>query len=413
MYDCVTNSRIINASLDMSPKEDYDACIKTEFKNMCSRFDLSESEMISLVTTFDIALLDNHYDTIWDSLNYYSMICMDEFTNRYLQNIYDTNTKDDRIYNLCDDLREYISNKSLVCMGTNICKTYGDACKNKHYLCVKYLLDNPEEHDIATDKLSSHWTGDKFIIDYLCKIGCTFDVIKYAFEVKNNKNIYKAIDYLSERGQLDIIKYFFEEQNITTCTTEAIDLACMNGHMDVIKYLFEVQHQKCSMNALSAACENGHHEVVKYLFEIKPVNYDKCAMELACIHGHLKIVKYLFEVQNKNCPDLIIDRICCNGSHIDVIKYLFEKQHKNCTTNAIDFACYHGHIDVVKYLFEVQNKDCSKRALDYACESGHIDIIKYLLEKQHKKYFPSTINIAILHKHDDITKYLLEKTEKQ
>jgi len=352
MLHCINNSKILRASLELLSNDDFD--IKNEFKIMCTRFGLNEPQMISLVTTLDISLLNDHYETIWDGLNYYSMACMDDYKKAYVESLYETDLMDDRIYPLCYDLREYIKCNSCINF-ENGCRTFKNACDWDHDVCVKYLLNNPQKHDVENDIYDDHNNyGNTNIIDYICLCGGSLDVIKYLFENQKKDCTDCAIDYASKNGNLSIVKYLFEIQN-KDCTDNAIDWGCHNGHLDVIKYLFEIQKKDCSCYAIY----------------------------WAIARGHLDIVKYLFEIQNKDCicTNNAIDCASSNG-HLDIVKYLFEIQKKNCTNHAIDDACRYGYLDIVKYLFEIQKKNFTNYATGWAKENGHWDILEYLSENQ-------------------------------
>jgi len=143
MLHCINNSAILRASLELLSNDDYD--INNEFKTMCTRFGLNGTQMISLVTTLDITLLNDHYTTIWDGLNYYSMTCMDDYKTAYIESLYKTDLMDDRIENLCDDLKEYIKCNSCINV-ENKCSTFKGACKMHHDTCVKYLLNAPQKN---------------------------------------------------------------------------------------------------------------------------------------------------------------------------------------------------------------------------------------------------------------------------
>jgi len=371
MLHCINNSGILGSSLELLSNEDYD--INDEFKTMCTRFGLTESEMISLVTTFDISLLDNHYETIWDGLNYYSMACIDDYKTAYIESLYKTDLMDARIELLCDDLKEYIKCNTCINIEKK-CSTFKDACNVRHDVCVKYLLNNPHKHDVENDIFNFHRNYENTnTIDYICLCGGSLDVIKYAFE--NQKK---------------------------DCTTDAIDFASYDGNLNVIKYLFEIQMKDCTTNAINFASLYGHLDVIKYLFDIQNKDCTHDAIYNACWFGHLDVVKYLFEIQNKDCTTNVVDCTSQNG-HWDVIKYLFENQKKDCTNNAIDCASQNGHLDVVKYLFEIQNEDCTNNAINCASKNGHLEVVKYLLEIQKKKCTIFSINYA---KNDEIRDYL-------
>jgi len=377
MLNCITNSGILRSSLEFVSKDDYDNIIKDEFKTMCTRFGLNDIQMIRLVTTLDISLLVNHYNTIWDGLNYYSMACMDDYKTAYIETLYKTDLMDLRIETLCDDLQEYIKCNSCINSNKNKCDTFKDACKIHHDVCVKYLLNNSQKKSIKNGFEYSN------VIEYLCACGCSLDIIKYLFEIQNKDCSNYAIDWACMYGHLDVIAYLFETQN-KDCSNEAMNIACKGGHLDVVKYLFEIQNKDCTSNAVDVACEMGHLDVVKYLFEIQKKDCTTNAIDHASMNGHLDVVKYLFEIQNKDCTSNAID-VACEGGHLDVVKYLFETQNKDCTSNAINWACSNGHLDVVAYLIEIQKKDCIENAINCASQNGHLHIVKYLSEMQNKK----------------------------
>jgi len=379
MLHCINNSKILSTSLELLSNDDYD--INNEFITMCTRFGLNDTQMISLVTTLDTTLLDNHYDTIWDGLNYYSMACMDDYKMAYIESLYKTDLMDAQIELLCDDLKEYIKCNSCINVENNKCSTFKDACNRHHDTCVKYLLNNPQKHDVENDIYD--WITFKHtnIIDYICLCGGSLDVIKYLFEKQKKDCTTCAINYASFKGHLDVVTYLFEIQK-KDCTARAIDWASSNGHLDVIAYLFEIKQKDCTTYAIDWASQYGHLDAVTYLFEIQKKDCTNNAIDWASMNGHLEIVKYLFEIQNKDCTYNAIDCASENG-HLEIVKYLFEIQNKDCTNDAIYGASENGHLEVVKYLVEMQNKYCNN-AIYGASKNGHLEIVKYLSEIQNK-----------------------------
>jgi len=373
MLNCINNSSILRASLELLSNDDYD--INNEFKTMCTRFGLNEQQMIALVTTLDITLLNDHYTTIWDGLNYYSMACMDDYKTAYIELLYKTDLMDARIESLCDDLKEYIKCNSCINLNTSHCSTFKDACDVHHNECVKYLLNNPQNHDVKND-ICGGWVRyeNTNIIDYICLCGGSLDVIKYLFEIQKKDCTTNVIDYASCHGNLDVIKYLFEIQK-KDCANLAIDFASKNGHLSIVKYLFEIQKKDCTFRAIDMASEKGHLDVIKYLFEIQKKDCTTDAIDLASENGHLDVIKYLFEIQKKDCTNDAIDCASGNG-HLDVVKYLFEIQKKDCTNDAINWAIEDGHLDVIKYLFEIQKKDCTYYAIKYAKNDTIRDYVK-------------------------------------
>jgi len=384
MLHCINNSAILRASLELLSNDDYDT--KNEFKTMCTRFGLNEQQMISLVTTLDITLLNNHYTTIWDGLNYYSMACMNDYKTAYIESLYKTDLMDARIENLCDDLKEYIKCNSCINVENNKCSTFKDACNSHHDTCIKYLLNNPQKHDVKNDKYNgSVYYSNSDVIGYICLCGGSSDVIKYLFEIQKKDCTTLAIDYASYIGHLDVMTYLFEIQK-KDCTTNAIDWASQNGHLDVIKYLFEIQKKDCTNNAIDWASQNGHLDVITYLFEIQKKDCTTYAIDWASQNGHLDVIKYLFEIQKKDCTNNAIDWASQNG-HLSIIKYLFEVQKKNCTTKAIDWAISFDHLSIVTYLFEVQKKDCTYHAIKYAKNDAMRDYVKKMKDYYKRFYY--------------------------
>jgi len=271
MLHCINNSGILRASLELLSNDNYD--INNEFKTMCSRFGLNETQMISLVTTLDISLLSNHYETIWDGLNYYSMVCMDDYKMAYIESLYKTDLMvcmddykmayieslyktdlmDPRIELLCDDLQEYIKYNSCINVENNKCSTFKNACNVHHDTCAKYLLNNPQKHDVKNDMYDNYRNYENMnVVDYICSCGGSLEVIKYLFEIQNKDCTNNAIDWAGYNGNLDVVKYLFEIQK-KDCTNWAIGLASQRGHLNVVTYLFEIQKKKCTCWAI----ENG------------------------------------------------------------------------------------------------------------------------------------------------------------
>jgi len=353
MLNCIDNSAILKASLGLLSNNDHD--INNEFITMCTRFGLNGTQMIALITTLDTTLLNDHYETIWDGLNYYSMACMDDYKTAYIESLYKTDLMDDRINLLCDDLQEYIKCNSCINVKNNKCSTFKDACTAHHDTCVKYLLNNPQKHDVDHDKCFEIYYKNTNIVDYMCLCG----------------------------GSLDVIKYLFEKQK-ADCTTLAIDYASFKGRLDVVAYLFEIQKKDCTTHAIDWASQNGHLDVMTYLFEIQQKDCTTYAIDWASQYGHLNVVIYLFEIQKKDCTYGAVSYAGQNG-HLEVLKYLIEIQKKDCTNDVIHYACTNGYLNIIKYLFEIQKEDCTSWAIDLARKNGHLDIVRYLIKKRDGK----------------------------
>jgi len=291
MYNCVINSKILRSSLEMVSENDRDTVIELEFKNMCVRFGLRDFEMIKFVKDIDIELLNTHYETIWDGLNYYSMDCINDVKNAYVQYVYVNKLHDTRINNLCDDLQQYIKNNTCVGHhGDDMCNTLEKACNCHHDECVIYLLNNPSQN-IDGDREGIVGGCYKWnIIDDLCGYGASLNVIKYLFEVLHKDSTSDAIDNAIKYGHFDIVKYLFEVHH-KDCTSDAIDNASKYGYFDIVKYLFEVLHKDCTNDAIDYASYYGYFDIVKYLVEVQ---HKSCSFRtISWSHNHCEIYDYL------------------------------------------------------------------------------------------------------------------------
>jgi len=432
MINCITNSNILTKSFEFVEENEYNDIMKKEFENMCTRFNLNESQMISLVTTLDLSLLNDNFENIWDGLNFYSMGCIDNYKEAYVKSLYKFNFKDSRIEMLCDDLKEYI--KTNTCINIEYengsCRTIKDACKRHHDGCVKYLINTQyliNNQHLTNDKNSTNDQsgGDsgglektekhetKNILDdiYLC--GPSMNIVKYLFEETCLTFSDETINYACGYGHLDIVKYLFVECH-KKCSKKCINLACIYGHFDVVKYLFEVCHVEGSNDLIEHACNGGHFDIVKYLFEVQKLQcHPSTTIDTTCKHGHFDIVKYLFEVQHKNCTGCAMNYACEYG-HIDIIRYLHDVQKIAFFKHHVDKVCGCGNLDIVKYLLENCKLTFSYIALINACKNGNLDVIKYLSMNRTKgkyvggnyKYLP--INIACENGHIDVIKYFIE-----
>jgi len=374
MINCITNSNILSKSLEFVEENDYKNVVENEFKNMCTRFGLNESEMISVIMTKNILLLDTHYETIWDSLNFYSMQCIDEYKNKYIESLYKTDLMDARIELLCDDLKEYIKHNSCINVETDKCNTFKIACTRQHDECVKYLINDQDK--IVQKNVTN-------IVDHMYLCGASYNIIKYLLEEKN-----------------------------ATCSDNTIDYACGHGHLDIVKYLFEVHNKNCTDKGMKLACIYGHSNIIKYLFETHGKKCTYYHVDLACERGHFDIIKYAFEVQQTDCFGHGIYSACKNGN-LDIVKYLLGKQ---CCTRIdfrimADFACKYGHLDIVKYLLEERNIKFYNRHFKYACSNKHLYIVKYLLKKYSFGHYDykTCFEFVCENEHLNIAMYMIKK----
>jgi len=385
MLQCVQSSNILKASLDLVPENEHDEIVSTEFEKMCRKFRLNEYEMISFVTEKNISLLANNYANIMNGLIYYSMNFLDEYIDKYIENMSKYDFKDARINMLPDDLQEYI--KKTACINVkndNRCGTFALACERKHDHCVKYLLDNSSTERNHNE--CYYYQCHRNLFNYMCSRNCSLNIIKYMIETKNIDCMYHdkskiiqtyAIDNTCRRGQLDVVQYLFEKQN-KVGSHEAMISACEHGHLVIVQYLLEKQNYSYSVGELLVACAHGHLNIVKYLFgKLNNVDLER-VIEIASQNGHLNIVKYLLEELKIEKPQLAL-YAACEHNHLNIVKYLFEDLHKDYEIDDIIGHVYFDCLDIIKYFVRVQRKKITRRTMGAFRE--YKEIYEYLIRK--------------------------------
>ena len=197
--------------------------------------------------------------------------------------------------------------------------------------------------------------------------------------------IFIAVEY----GQLDIVKYFIEENIFKPDLKDKhqftlLHIAAGMGHVDIFKYL--VLECNCDPNC-KISNDFGDH------------TRGATSLHLAARHGHFLMVKHILE------SDYGIDA--------DVETYT--------GITPLQFATMEGCLDIVEYLIKKHNCNPSHRdrrmktALHCAAGNSHFDIVRFLIEEM--KCDPSecdesgmhTIHEAIMRGSLDIVEYLVSE----
>lgn len=84
----------------------------------------------------------------------------------------------------------------------------------------------------------------------------------------------------------------FKETFISSTTI--LDCASAIGNIDIVKYLFEEQHVRCTTNAIDLASKYGFTNIVEYLVD-KQMKFTQDAINFAVRNGHLKIAYFLYK----------------------------------------------------------------------------------------------------------------------
>ena len=152
------------------------------------------------------------------------------------------------------------------CHGLHCNSVFESVCGQGHLDIVRYLVEehiiDPTEHRCGV--ISASNSGHLNILEYLAEYGAD---IHLADEF--------CLRWACSRDNLDIVKFFIERGADAHAYYErsegnAFEFAAENGQLDIIKYLFE----NCEHNiddiydAIFKAKDNNYPEVVKYLEDL-------------------------------------------------------------------------------------------------------------------------------------------------
>ena len=238
------------------------------------------------------------------------------------------------------------------------------------------VMVNGIEIDIASKSSLLHLAAAHGWMDVILDLIIT----KYKCNPKyKNSQGCTSLHYASAAGQLELVRYFINEQHCDPMTTDdkgqtPLHYSCHYGKLNVAQYLINEQH-----------CE--------------PMNKDnqgQTPLHYSCLYGNFIIAQYL--INEKHCDPMTKDKLgqsplhyACQYGNLNIAQYLINEQHCDPMTNdelgqtPLHYACQYGNLNIAQYLINEQHCDpMTKDKLDqtplhYACQYGHNHIAQYLL----------------------------------
>ena len=151
-----------------------------------------------------------------------------------------------------------------------------------------------------------------------------------------------SLHYASAAGQLELVRYFINEQHCDPMTTDdkgqtPLHYSCHYGNLNIAQYLINEQH-----------CD----QMTKDKLGQTPLHY-------ACHYGNLNIAQYL--INEQHCDPMTKDKLDQTPLH---------------------YACKHDHSHIAQYLLSTGKVDplamdnIGKIPMEYATVKGNYDLLK-------------------------------------
>lgn len=219
-----------------------------------------------------------------------------------------------------------------------------------------------------------------------------------------------CFDIACEYGSIDIVKWLYNNKQLTGSHIKPYDFACMNGHLEIVKFLDDNNINEHSINALKLAMKNNHRDIIEYLYKqnsmyiryeiskyadneiiyyIKNKNYKMIDFLYRRLDKNKFIdIKYLLETKdNKFITDIlnnydinfkIYDYKILKDCHINIIELLYEKNILVLNNKTMKSLIYNNLYDIIVYFVDSNYFKITEEYIDYALENYRLDIAKYL-----------------------------------
>ena len=296
---------------------------------------------------------------------------------------------------------------------------------NKYYdtlnnLCnqIKDNIKNIEIIKLYSDLISNNIVlyGDLYLINNLL----------FNFSIKEYIEISKLINTSIFRGDIEIIKYFFElypEYDIKDNKDWIIDQIFEKGNLEVYKYIIKIRYELFELKDFKSdffhCCVKGYFDILKYIKEICPnvmdkfyydndIENDKEYFTTAIYYGHYEIVKQLYEWDHNLCEKSIDNNLfeyACSGKSLDIIKFLYElkKDTNFITEECLENVFRKGSIDILEFIYKIKPnlKIENKYLLKNAFINEYFELIFFMNRKDPELFKKLTIK-----DYQDISIYL-------
>lgn len=187
--------------------------------------------------------------------------------------------------------------------------------------------------------------------------------VKYLIQQVNANITRRAVMWSANRGHFDIVKYFWDQQDVdlNSFISIAVCAATQNNHVQVLRYLVSQTNDMdyfLIQRAFECACMFGSVDSAKYLVSLgaNPTINNNEPLDVACVNNREKMVEYLVslgvKVVHLNCLQAI------RNNNLKMLKHLLPSYKAICHEEMqyyILMAEKNEQLDIVQYLLSVIN----------------------------------------------------------
>jgi hypothetical protein len=250
-------------------------------------------------------------------------------------------------------------------------KACGDAAKNGHLNCLKYLIENKFHHfyedELDAGEILLSENSAIVLCDVLCDaaFGGSIPCLQYLFNAfditKINKTTDESLHICREAVNAGLYCLRYVHQHGCIINSWVAYLACEKGDLDCLVYA-----------TVNGGLENDEDHLLSRNICSSPTDEDHCVL-IAAAKGHLSCLQYLLDEKPYADPHNLICTYSAND--IDCLTYAHTAGYK-IGADVLYIALSRGNLECLTYAHE----NGARVELDVANGPALLDIILVLCE---------------------------------
>ena len=205
------------------------------------------------------------------------------------------------------------------------------------------------------------------------------DILKV---MPSDTNWHPAVGAAIKAGQMQVLKWFQENNKVHIDNSSAVCNAAHSGKMDILLWLqkeFDL-HDWNFEAAMWYAVNIGNLEMIQY-FKNSGVEVDPSICAEAAEQGHFEILKWMHENQCDWDSDTTTN--AAKYGNLSILQWLIEVNCPIDATNLEEGAIQGGNLQLIKWVKSNLNIDwIDSKNCKLAIANGHWDILEWLLDNE-------------------------------